>query len=92
MEITHEPAHHKFSVQVPGGEGVILYRRGPDNSYDLYATEVPVEARGKNVADQLMRKALQTAKDEKVKIIPTCPYVERWFDRHPDEKGILWHR
>ncbi len=89
MEITHDTAHRKFSVPVEGGEGVLLYRRGPQNSYDLYSTVVPPEARGKNVADQLVRKALQAAKDENVKVIPTCPYIAKWFERHPEESSLL---
>lgn len=79
----------KFRVMVDGGEAHILYRRGPENSYDLIATEVPPEARGQNVADQLVREALRTAKAENVKIIATCPYVKRWFEKHPEENGIL---
>lgn len=79
----------KFRATVEGGEARILYRRGPENSYNLIETLVPAEARGKNVADQLVRAALQTARDENVKVIATCPYVKRWFEKHPEEQSIL---
>lgn len=79
----------KFRAMVDGGEAHILYRRGPENSYNLIETLVPVKSRGKNVADQLVREALQTARAENVKVIATCPYVKRWFEKHPEEQSIL---
>ncbi|MEK2643956.1 GNAT family N-acetyltransferase [Bdellovibrio sp. BCCA] len=81
----------KFSAQVEGGEAVLLYRRGPQNSMDILGVEVPPPARGKNVADQLMREALRKAKEEHVKVIASCSYAESWFDRHPEEEDIIFH-
>jgi len=90
MEIKHDTAGKKFYVNVEGGEANAFYRRGPHNSLDIYSVVVPVPARGKNVADQLVREALKMARAENVKVIPTCPYVARWFDRHPEEKNLLF--
>nr|BFD60392.1 hypothetical protein CKG001_24990 [Bdellovibrio sp. CKG001]BFD63807.1 hypothetical protein BdHM001_24880 [Bdellovibrio sp. HM001]BFD65999.1 hypothetical protein HAGR004_10210 [Bdellovibrio sp. HAGR004] len=81
--------NQKFTVQVTGGEARLLYRRGPENSLDLYSTQVPVEARGQNIAEKLVLEALKFAQDEGVKVIPTCPYVHRWFEKHPEEAGRL---
>ncbi|KYG62148.1 GNAT family N-acetyltransferase [Bdellovibrio bacteriovorus] len=90
MEFKHDVQGHKFLTMVEGGEAHLLYRRKGD-VYDLYATEVPPEARGKNVADQLVREALKTAKQENAQVIATCPYVKKWFEKHPEEKSILKH-
>ena len=89
MEIKHDIANKKFSTQVLGGEAHALYRRGPLNSYDVFSVEVPVESRGKNIADLLVREVLKAARSENVHIIPTCPYVARWFNRHPEEQSLL---
>lgn len=89
MDIKHDVANKKFAVQVAGGEAHAFYRRGPMNSYDIYSVVVPVESRGKNIADQLVREAIKAARAENVKIIPTCPYVVKWFERHPEEQVLL---
>ncbi len=89
MDIQNDMEKHKFVTAVDGGDAVILYRRAADNAYDLYSTEVPHESRGRSIADQLVREAIKQAKAEKVQIIPTCPYVKRWFERHPEERTIL---
>ena len=90
MEIKNEVENKKFTTQVEGGEARIAYRRGAGNSYDLVSTLVPYESRGKNIADQLVREALKTAKQEGVSVIATCPYVKHWFQRHPEESSILF--
>ncbi|ASD62982.1 GNAT family N-acetyltransferase [Bdellovibrio bacteriovorus] len=80
----------RFTLPIPGaGEGVLLYRRGRNNALDLYSTVVPEAARGQNLGDKLVRAALDFAKQEGVKIIPTCPYVAHWFSKHPEESGML---
>lgn len=89
MEIQNDTTNHKFITQVEGGEAHILYRRGINNELELYATLVPTQARGKNIADQMVREALKFAKEEKVQIIDTCPYVQVWFKKHPEESHIL---
>ncbi|MNS72952.1 hypothetical protein D3C72_1063760 [compost metagenome] len=89
MEIQNDKTNHKFVAQVEGGEAHILYRRGTNNELELYSTLVPAQARGKNIADLMVREALNFAKEEKVLIIDTCPYVKVWFKKHPEESGIL---
>ncbi|WP_413586605.1 GNAT family N-acetyltransferase [Bdellovibrio sp. HCB274] len=89
MNIRHDLAGQRFVTNVQGGDAHILYRRGPNNSYDLYATYVPVESRGQNIADLLVREAIRTAKSEQVQIVDTCPYVASWFRKHPEESKIL---
>ncbi len=89
MDIKNDKEGKRFFATVEGGDAHILYERGKNSSYDLYATYVPVESRGHNIADQLAREAVRVARAEKVKIIDTCPYVKSWFNKHPEERDIL---
>lgn len=90
MEIQHDRTHTKFYIVVEGSEAHLLYKRGPENSYNLTHTLVPPPARGKGIAEELVKAALQVAKKENVKIIATCSYVAKWFEKHPEEKSILF--
>ncbi|MFM6928321.1 MAG: GNAT family N-acetyltransferase [Bdellovibrio sp.] len=88
MEI-HNDKGRRFYTTVEGGDAHILYRWGDNGSYDLFATYVPTQSRGHNIADKMVREAIHTARTENVKIIDTCPYVKSWFRKHPEEADIL---
>lgn len=87
MDIEHKK-NEKFFSHVNGGEAVLMYEK--DGSVlDIFEVVVPVESRGKNIADSLVKEALKFAKENKMQIIPTCPYVKKWFEKHPEEASIL---
>lgn len=89
MDIKNDIAQSRFVTRVAGGEAKIEYRRGSDGIYDLLHTYVPREAEGQGVAGELVEFAIETAKRENVKLVATCKYVAKWFEKHPDQKGIL---
>ena len=47
-------------------------------------TFVPTEARGKGIAEKLVKALVSDAREQGFKIAPDCSYVERYFDRHKD--------
>lgn len=89
MKIEHDPKNSKFFVKFGAAEAHLDYRKGPGHIYNLIHTVVPEEAQGKGVAQELVKAALELAKKEKAQIIATCSYVQNWFDKNPEEKGIL---
>ena len=92
MEIKNDTKNSKFVARVGPVEARIDYKKESDNVYNLIHTIVPKEAQGQGVAQKLVEFALETAKKESAKIIATCPYVKRWFEKHPEEKEILLKR
>lgn len=89
LEIRNDTQKKKFIADVDGGQATLTYRKGNNNVYELVATEVPVASRGQNVGDALVKEALKTARSEMAQVIATCPFVKRWFVKHPDEQSIL---
>lgn len=45
--------------------------------------------RGQGIADQMVRVGIAEVKKRGVKAIATCPYVVAWFEKHPEEAGVL---
>lgn len=52
-------------------------------------TETRPAARGRGIADQLTRYAVDDIRAMSLKISPNCPFTKAWFDSHPDETDIL---
>lgn len=58
----------------------------------VYHTEVSERLKGKGVAPQLLTKMVTYARENKLKVIPLCPYVLAQFKRHPDDYADIWNQ
>jgi len=58
----------------------------------VYHTEVSEKLKGKGVASQLLTKMVAYARENKLKVIPLCPYVLAQFKRHPEEYADVWNQ
>ncbi|HUR95707.1 MAG TPA: GNAT family N-acetyltransferase [Gemmatimonadales bacterium] len=86
MTIRHDPAASRFFASFDDGDAQLVYAPFSEDILDLQHTEVPPSAEGHGVADALVRAALQYARDNGMRVIATCPYVQAWLRRHPQEQ------
>jgi predicted GNAT family acetyltransferase len=63
------------------------YRRG--EALVIPHVESPIPLRGKGTAARLMLGVAQIARQERLKLIPTCSYAVAWFRRHPEWNDVL---
>ena len=88
FEIKQDTEKNRFVTYVEGYETVVEYTL-KDNVIDLYRTFTPPELRGKGVAGKLVKYALEHAKENNLKVIPTCSYVRGYIERHENYKELL---
>ena len=87
-----EKQHGAFYITEGGeqlGEMVVSIS---GSNLTVYHTEVSAKAEGKGYAKQLLAKMVAHARENKLKVIPLCPYVHAQFKRHPDEYADVWNR
>lgn len=84
--VRHEPEHSRFVLDLPDGQAELRYGEFADDVLDLQHTEVPPAGRGRGIGDALVRAALAYARGRGARVIATCPYVQTWLRRHPDER------
>lgn len=89
MDVRHDTEGKRFVAELPGGEGELAYRDGEAGTIDLVHTEVDPALQGKGVGDALVRAALDYAKAHDLRVVPSCPYVKKWLDKHPDVRDSL---
>ncbi|MFE4588124.1 GNAT family N-acetyltransferase [Streptomyces laurentii] len=67
--------------------GVVVYFALDAPPHALVAVHTVVESayKGKGIAGELARAFYRIAAAEGVPVVPLCPYVARWAERHPDE-------
>ena len=80
--VTHDPAARRFEIDTGAGIGVLTYHpRGA--ALEILHTEVPDAAEGRGFASALARAALDYARGAGRQVIPSCPYVASYIERHP---------
>ena len=85
MKVQHDVQHSRFVISLDNGEAELVYAVVGE-AIDLQHTEVPLSDRNQGVADKLVRAALAYARERELRVIPTCPYVQAWFTKHPEER------
>jgi uncharacterized protein len=91
MSVEHDPASHRFTVAGTGGTAVLAYAPAGSDVLELYSTYVPPADRGRGIAAQLVHAAVEYARAEGLRIIPTCWYVSVWLRRHPEHADLIAH-
>jgi predicted GNAT family acetyltransferase len=84
--VQHDPGHGRFFVPLDDGEAELLYAAFSDDILDLQHTEVPPSGKGHGIGDALVRAALAYAREQGLRVVATCPYVQAWLRHHPDER------
>jgi predicted GNAT family acetyltransferase len=56
----------------------------------VYHTEVAEKAEGKGYAKLLLEEMVGYARNNNLKIIPLCPFVQAQFKRHPEAYADVW--
>ena len=57
----------------------------------LVHTEIDDEYGGRGLATELVRGALDDARGRNVRIVPICPFVEGFLERHPEYDDLVDH-
>ncbi len=79
--VSDNAAQRRFELQVDGHVAYLEYERTP-NALTLIHTEVPVEIRGRHLADRLVEAALAIGRSEGRRIIVVCPFARAYLRRH----------
>ena len=89
MEIINNKKHFRFEAALPGGEYATLEYRWLRGSMALMHTLVPTSARGKGVGAELVKYVLDYVRQQHLKIVVYCPFVNKYLEGHPEYSGLI---
>lgn len=82
IAITDDTDSHRYVVRIDGRRaGLLQYRLRPE-SIELVHTEIYEEFEGRGLGSQLISFALQDARERGLAVLPTCPFVNDYIQRH----------
>jgi uncharacterized protein len=86
--IVHNAAAKRFEFGQPPALAECCYHRSGD-LLELHHTLVPDAFQGQGLAAQLVKAALDWARENKLRVRPTCSYVAAYMKRHPETQDLL---
>lgn len=87
-DVVNNEQARRFELTVDGHTGFLQYAKATGR-INLLHTEVPPELGGRGVGGTLAKAALEYARQEQLKVIPTCPFVRTYLDRHPEYASLV---
>jgi uncharacterized protein len=87
-EVTNNSEQHRFELAVDGHIAATYYKIS-DGVITFIHTEVPPELGGKGIGSKLIKGALDQVRTAGLKVIPQCPFVKAFIEKHPDYQDLL---
>jgi predicted GNAT family acetyltransferase len=88
LEVVHEPEHSRFAIHAEGQTAVLDYQRVGQRLV-LPHTGVPRELEGRGVGTRLAKATLDWAREEGLRVVPICPFIRAYLQRHPENADLL---
>ncbi|WP_353829094.1 GNAT family N-acetyltransferase [Agromyces sp. SYSU T0242] len=89
-ELAHEPDLRRYVLRVDGQIASVLDYRELGDTVAFVRTFTNPPYRGCGIAAQLVGFAVDDVEQRTSnRIVPSCWYVEQWFDRHPSRRALL---
>lgn len=84
VEVRDNAAAHRFELWVGDALACVLrYRVTGDGERALDHTEVEPRFEGQGLARRLVGEVLDRARHDGWSVLPYCPYVRSYLDKHP---------
>jgi uncharacterized protein len=88
IAIRHDADARRFVADVGGQLAYLTYLDRGEHVLELDHTYVPTASRGGGIASQLTARALQYARERGYRVVPSCPFVAAYMDRHPEYRDL----
>lgn len=84
IAVSHDPARGAFTARIEGHEAYLRYLPAGEGVLDYATTFVPETLRGRGIASDIVRQALDYARAGGWRVIPSCWFVADFLKKHPE--------
>jgi hypothetical protein len=88
LTLENNPAAQRFEARVDQHLAQLAYEQSEQRIIFTH-TEVPEQLRGQGIAAKLARIALEHARTQKLTVVPRCPFVKGYIEKHPEFQDLL---
>ena len=88
LVVVDNPEETRFEANIDGHIAFVSYLRRADTIF-LTHTEVPKELEGRGLGSALAKAVLERARAEHWKVVPRCPFIAQYIERHPEYRSVV---
>lgn len=89
IEVADAPDRERYELSIDGEVvGFTAYRARPGLIAFVH-TEVDEHLQGRGLADRLIRFALEDARARGLAVLPFCPFVKAFIERHREFEALV---
>lgn len=88
-EVRDAPGQHRYEVHVDGALAGFAEYEQRDGTVVFTHTEVDDAHEGQGVGSALARQALDDVRARGLTVVPQCPFIAGWIDRHDDYRELV---
>ncbi|MFF4243203.1 GNAT family N-acetyltransferase [Streptomyces sp. NPDC001822] len=81
-------ARHRYEIHVDGVRAGLTAYRDRDGRRVFFHTEIDDAFAGQGLASVLVREALSDVRTSGMRIVPVCPYVAKFLEKHGEFADI----
>jgi uncharacterized protein len=82
-KVRDNKSRHRFELDVEGGTAFANYHLTSD-SVVITHTETPASLRGRGIASELVKGALELIRADGLKVVAGCGFVVDYLQKHPE--------
>lgn len=88
-KLVHNEVNHQYEFHIGELVPKIAYIKS-GNKIFLTHTEVPGELEGQGIASDLVKKVLADVQLKELKVVPLCPFIDKYIKRHPEWEFLVF--
>jgi predicted GNAT family acetyltransferase len=91
VEVRDNPSEHRFEIHDDGKlAGFARYVRRPGRIFFVH-TEIDPAFEGRGLGSQLASAALDATRATGERVVPLCPFIASYVERHPEYADLIDH-
>jgi predicted GNAT family acetyltransferase len=87
--VVDDPEEERFELIVDGRPAGLAEYRLVDSVIAFTHTEIDPAFEGQGLGSILARAALDAAREEKLAVLPYCPFIKGWIAKHSDYVNLV---
>ena len=89
LRVVRNETSSRFEAYLDGELAAVLTYVATDRGLDLQHTVVEQEHRGQGLGKEFAEAVLGELGQTGERVIPTCPFLSRYIEEHPEHQGLV---